>query len=54
MIRELLKIFSLIKKVASLLNSIKGFIHFINIDETDRLTNLKDKLCELSNYFESI
>lgn len=53
-IKELLKTFSLIEKVLFLSKIIKGVIHFIGIDQTGKLTNLSEKLKDISNYFDSI
>lgn len=54
MIKELLKTFSLIKKVPFLSKITKGFIHFIGMDETGKLINLNQKLSDISKYLESI
>jgi hypothetical protein len=40
MIKELLKIFSLLKKIPSIINHVKGLVFFIDIDESGKLKDL--------------
>lgn len=54
MIKELLKIFSLLKKIPNIINYIKGLVFYIDIDQSGKFRDLSVSLKGFLRYLNKI
>ncbi len=54
MIKQLLKIFSLLKKIPNIINYIKGLVFYIDIDQSGKFRDLSTSLKDFLRYLNKI